>query len=106
MDFLLTEGVDPAAGDGTGLNGFHWAADRGQLETVKLLIGRKAPLEIKNMYSGTVLGTVMWSVVHAPRPDHLPIIQALIDAGAKLDSVVCPTGNTQVDELLQCHDAT
>src|SRR5439155_20393016 len=60
-DFLLIQGVDPSAGANTGLNGFHWAANRGQLDTVKLLIRRKAPLEIKNMYGGTVLGTTVWS---------------------------------------------
>ena len=49
-EFLLDEGVDPAAGFGTGMSAFHWAANRGNLDTVKLLIERKAPLEQKNMY--------------------------------------------------------
>src|SRR5258708_2635193 len=49
-DFLLKKGVDPAAGAGTGLTAFHWAANRGHLDTVKFLIERKAPLEIENMY--------------------------------------------------------
>src|SRR5687768_14805023 len=35
---LLESGVDPAAGIATGLAAFHWAANRGNLETVKLLI--------------------------------------------------------------------
>ena len=35
--------------------GFHWAANRGNPETVELLIERGAPLEQKNMYDGTVL---------------------------------------------------
>ena len=43
-EFLLDRGVDPAAAAGTGLNAFHWAANRGQSETVRLLIRRKAPL--------------------------------------------------------------
>src|SRR5882724_9908127 len=34
-EFLLNHGVDPVAGDGTGMNAFHWAANRGQLETVR-----------------------------------------------------------------------
>src|SRR5258708_1202857 len=41
-EFLLDKGVYPTAGSGTGLNAFHWAANRGQLETVKLLIERNA----------------------------------------------------------------
>src|SRR5262245_32834763 len=35
-EYLLSQGVDPLTGDGTGLNGFHWAANRGQLKTVIL----------------------------------------------------------------------
>src|SRR6476620_12064923 len=35
---LLDRGADLLAGSGTGLNGFHWAANRGQLETVHLLL--------------------------------------------------------------------
>src|SRR5882672_5199423 len=66
-DFLLTEGVDPTAGNGTGMNAFHWAANRGQLETVKLLIKWNAPLEVENMYGGTVLGTTIWSAINEPR---------------------------------------
>jgi hypothetical protein len=36
VDFLLNRGVDPTAGSGTGLNGFHWAPNRGQFDTVML----------------------------------------------------------------------
>lgn len=54
--YLLDEGVDPAAGTGTGLSALHWAANRGNLDTVRMLIERKAPLEQRNMYGGTVLG--------------------------------------------------
>src|SRR5262249_56085513 len=82
VDFLLTQGVDPATGNGTGLNGVHWAANRGQLETVKLLLGRTAPLELESMYGGTVLGTAVWSARNEPRADPIPIIQAPITAGA------------------------
>jgi ankyrin repeat protein len=37
-EYLLTHGVDPTAGAGTGMDAFHWAANRGNLETVRLLI--------------------------------------------------------------------
>src|SRR5207249_4690452 len=84
-EFLLDQGVDPAAGARTGLNGFHWAANRGRLSTVELLIQRKAPLENRNMYGGTVLGTTVWSAIHEPRANHLAILEALIRAGARLD---------------------
>jgi hypothetical protein len=105
VDFLLTHGVNPAAGNGTGLNAFHWAANRGQLDTVKLLIERKAPLELKSMYGGTVLGTAVWSAINEPRVDHVPIIEALLVAGAKLDAAGYPSGNEHVDEVLRRHGA-
>src|SRR5688572_16798713 len=49
-EYLLANGVDPAGGARTGLNAVHWAANRGQLEAIKLLIKYKAPLEIRNSY--------------------------------------------------------
>jgi hypothetical protein len=104
-EFLLARGVDPSAGDGTGMNAFHWAADRGNLETVRLLIGYKAPLETRNQYGGTVLGATVWSAIHAPRADHRAIIEALIQAGARLDAVDYPTGHDDLDDLLRSHGA-
>lgn len=100
-EFLVARGVDPSAGNKTDLNGFHWAANRGNLETVEFLIRRNAPLEELNIYGGTVLGTAVWSAIHEPRPDHLAIIEALARAGAELDAVQLPTGNDQIDGLLQ-----
>jgi hypothetical protein len=84
-DFLLTRGVDPMAGTSTGLSGFHWASNRGNLETVKLLIKRKAPLEQQNSYGGTVLGGTLWAAFNEPRTDHLCIIEALLAAGAQVE---------------------
>ena len=79
---LLDKGVDPAASDKTGLSGFHWAANRGNIETVKMLVRRKAPLEQLNMYEGTVLGQTLWSAVHEHREGLAEIIEILIEAGA------------------------
>jgi hypothetical protein len=105
-EFLLNEGVDPAAGMGTGLSAFHWAANRGNLETVKLLIERKAPLEQRNMYDGTVLGCTVWSALNEPWFEHIAIIEALLAAGANIDEAEYPTGNDRVDELLRRHGAS
>ena len=104
-EFLLTEGVDPAEGNSTGLSAFHWAANRGNLDTVKLLIERKAPLELVNMYGGTVLGCAVWSAINEPRVDHIAIIEALLAAGAKIEEADCPTGNERVDDVLRRHGA-
>ncbi len=106
-DYLLNHGVDPTAGAGTGLDALHWAANRGQLETVRLLIRRKAPLETRSMYGGTVLGTAVWSTINEPWwPDHLQIIEELLDAGARLEEAGYPTGHEQIDAVLRRHGAS
>lgn len=99
--FLMDRGVDVIAGDATGMNGFHWAANRGHLETVELLIERKVPMEVKNMYGGTVLGCTVWSAIHEPRGNQIEVIEALLDAGANINAAEYPTGNTRVDEVLR-----
>ena len=101
VKYWLAHGLNPSGGIGTGLNAFHWAANRGQLAVVKLLIQYRAPLETKNAYGGTVLGSTLHAAIHEPKPDHLSIIETLIDAGARLDAVKFPTGNTTIDELIR-----
>jgi ankyrin repeat protein/uncharacterized glyoxalase superfamily protein PhnB len=94
-EFLLDKGVDIASGAVTGQTGLHIAAHAGQLEMVKVLLERKAPLEVKNMYGGTVLGQALWSAYNEPQPDHLEIIDLLIEAGA----VVGPDRERWIGEL-------
>lgn len=103
--FLMDRGVDPLAGFGTGMNGFHWAANRGQLETVKLLAERKVQMEVENMYGGTVLGCTVWSAVHEPRAGQMEVAEALLIAGANVDAAEYPSGNARVDEILRRHGA-
>jgi hypothetical protein len=83
--YLLDKGVDPLAGVKTGLNGFHYAASSGRLTVIKLLIERKVPMEIKNMYDGTVFDQAIWSAVNEYTPDHAAIVEALLDAGAVVE---------------------
>jgi tetratricopeptide (TPR) repeat protein len=82
---LLDAGVDPYAGMRTGLAGFHYAASSGRLNVIKLLIDRDIPMEVENMYGGTVFGQAMWSAIHENTPDHPAIVEALIEAGAVVD---------------------
>jgi len=103
--YLLTHGVDPSGGSGTGLNALHWAANRGQLEAVRLLVGWKAPLETRNMYGGNVLDTAVWSAIHEPRPGHLTIIAELLEAGARLNGQEWPTGHEEIDVILRRRSA-
>jgi ankyrin repeat protein len=104
-EYLLARGVDPSAGAGTGLNALHWAANRGQLDAVRLLLLRKVPVEARSRYGSTVLGTAAWSAVHEPRPNHLQIIEELLDAGARVEEVDYPTGSLPADAVLRRRDA-
>jgi ankyrin repeat protein len=100
--FLLDKGVDPAAGADVGQTGFHLAAHAGHLETVRMLLDRNAPLEVINVFGGTVLGQAVWSATNEPRPDHLTIIENLISAGAKIEPGWY-TGDNRIDDLLHRH---
>jgi ankyrin repeat protein len=108
VGFLLDHGVD-AGTNVHGMTGLHWAAVGGQLDTIKLLIARHAPLEARNAYGGTVLGCATWAVMNsAPinpwldaNTDWVAILQLLIEAGARIDEADYPTGNEGVDQLLR-----
>lgn len=102
---LMEAGVDVTAGTMTGLDGVHWAANRGQLDTLRMLIGRGAPLESINMHGTTVLGTAVWSAINEPQPGHLAIIETLLDAGAAVGASGYPSGDADVDRLLERYGA-
>lgn len=101
VEFLLDKHVDLRAGENTDQTALHRAVIGRQLETVKLLLKRGAPLEARNVYGGTVLGQATWCVINGDRSsDYVPIITALLDAGASLEEADYPTGNKRVDDLL------
>jgi hypothetical protein len=102
-EHFLAHGIDPSGGQATGLNAFHWAVNRGQLETVELLIQHRAPLEVRNSYGGTVLGCAVWSAVREPKPNHPAIIAALLEAGADVREAEYPAGDARIDEILRRH---
>jgi ankyrin repeat protein len=106
VEFLLDKGVDLRAGENTGQTALHLAAHRGQLEIIKLLLEDGASLEARNVYGGTVLGQATWSVMHGERSiDFVPVIEALLAAGARIEQADYPTGNERVDEVLRRHGA-
>lgn len=100
---LLDHGADPTAGNATGLDALHWAVNRGQVETVRMLLDRKVPLDTRNMYGGTILGTAIWSAINEPRDGHAAIVEMLLDAGAPCDPALHPCGESAIDALLQRH---
>ena len=103
VKYFLEKGVNPSGGVKTGLDAFHWAANRGQVDVVRILIQCKASLETRSMHGSTVLGTAVWSAINEPRAEHMKVIAALIDAGAQVKVAGYPTGNERVDEVLRRH---
>jgi hypothetical protein len=93
--YLIERGVDPYAGMKTGMAGPHYAAGGGHLEIVQMLIDRRVPLEVKNRYGGTVLGQALWSAVNDHTNSHADIVEALIDAGAVVETGTLEWWNEQ-----------
>jgi ankyrin repeat protein len=103
VEFLLHKGVDLAAQAGGGQTGLHWATIGGHLDVVKLLLRYNPPLEMKNMFGGTVLGQALWSAAHGGDPDlYIAILEALIAAGAKVPERHVPV-NASVNAWLARH---
>jgi hypothetical protein len=104
---LMDAGVDVTAGSGTGMDGVHWAVNRGKLDTVRFLIGRNVPLETINMHGGTVLGTAVWSAINEPwwGPAQIEVIASLLEAGADVGAAGYPAGHADIDSLLKRHGA-
>jgi ankyrin repeat protein len=101
VEFLLDKGVDLGRDRGDGQTPLHCAAIGGQLETIKFLLKTNAPLEVKNMYGGTVLGQTLWSAAHGGDPKlYAEIIKVLIAAGAKVPERHVPV-NKPIDDLLR-----
>jgi ankyrin repeat protein len=106
VEFLLDKGIDLQAGENSGQTVLHLAAHRGQLEIIRLLLKQGALLEARNVYGGTVLGQVTWSVMHGePDIDFVPVIEALLESGANVREADYPTGNPAADAVLSRYGA-
>ncbi|QHW00764.1 ankyrin repeat domain-containing protein [Spirosoma endbachense] len=85
-EFLLNRGVDPNAQNRDGQSSLHCAVLGGQPGMVKWLLEHNAPLEVRNLFGGTVLGQALWCVSYGnPAIDYVPIIETLLDAGATIE---------------------
>ncbi|HEX5216643.1 MAG TPA: ankyrin repeat domain-containing protein [Vicinamibacterales bacterium] len=83
---LLERGVDVAAADGQKMTALHHAAAHGLIDLARALIARGAPLEVKNMWGGTVLDSTAYFAEFMPIKgvDYTPVLQMLVDAGANV----------------------
>lgn len=104
VEFLRDRGVDLKWQDRNGQTALHHAVIGAQLETMKLLLKRGAPLELKNGYGGTVLGQAVWCAANAPSPaPFLAIFLLLLESGAKsnpeIDDAWAKLSRRQVSKL-------
>ncbi|HWD37786.1 MAG TPA: ankyrin repeat domain-containing protein, partial [Fimbriimonas sp.] len=98
--FLLDQGTDISEGAGADMTGLHWAIVGNQIEVVRLLLARGAPLEALNVYGGTALDCAVWCVENQdPGPEFLEIMHVLIDAGANRE--VYPGMAKDVDAAME-----
>ena len=100
---LLTQGLDIETVGPWGGTVIHHAAWHGHPQTVALLASRGAQLETINQYGGTALDAAVWAVGHSGFDrDYLPVIRALLEAGANVQAVSpFPSGHPQVAALLR-----
>lgn len=101
VEFLMDKGVNLRRDKDDGQTPIHCAAIGGQLEIIKVLLKQNVPLEVRNMYGGTVLGQTLWSAGHGGDPKiYAEIIKVLIAAGAKVPERHVPV-NKPIDKLLR-----
>jgi ankyrin repeat protein len=103
VEFLLARWPKLAVQEGGRQTALHCAVIGGHLDLVRLLLRHGALLEVKNEYGGSVLGQALWSAAHGGEADtYIPLIEILIEAGAKLQERHVPV-TRRVDEFLAKH---
>ena len=108
---LLDLGFDiasPTDGGGSRRDSpLHVAVWRGRVPVVRLLLDRGAPLEQRNGRGATPLSLAVRALVEGSDwtpHDSTDIVVALLDAGARVDTVErFPTGSPAADDLLRRH---
>jgi len=91
VDFLLDKGMDVAATvRNHGQTGLHWAACNAHVETAKLLLHRKAPVDAKDeTWGGTPLDWTLHGWRDAPtgtaRDGYYDVVALLVAAGAAVN---------------------
>ena len=84
----LSDGADPNAAEGDGLTALHIAAEQGDSQIARLLIGARANVEAK-----TRLGE--YTPLHlAAEGAHVSVVRVLLEAGADVRAATTNTGVT------------
>jgi hypothetical protein len=98
FDALLEKGVSVAAADTDDMTALHWAAALGRLDYVDVLLARGAPLEVRNVWDGTVLASTCYFALHAPMDwvDYVPVLQRLIAAGADTQAAAWAANDARI----------
>ncbi|QOY88036.1 ankyrin repeat domain-containing protein [Paludibaculum fermentans] len=86
IEFLLDRRPELVRDASTGMTGLHWAIVGGELEAMKTLIARGAPLEVENQYGGTALGQALWFAMTATNGiDYPATVEVLLAAGSEIE---------------------
>ena len=105
-NWFIAIGVDIRASDKDAMTALHWAAANANLALTTRLLDMGAPLEVRNHWGGTVLGSTGHFASYMPRSgaDYLSVMELLIARGAD-PSVLWsfPAGNPVMDELRRRH---
>jgi ankyrin repeat protein len=103
VEYLLGRGVDPGSSNKDHMSALHTAAAHGQMQVIDLLLKHGAPLEVENVWGGTVLNSTLHFVFNSPYRgvDYPAVVQRLVTAGADTGVVDMPTGDARVDEAIR-----
>ena len=100
---LLKRGVDIDARGGANNTGLMLASQRGRRDTVEMLLGCGASVEMTNDFGGTALGSTMYFLTNHPviGADYAGVIELLLDAGSEFNFADKATGDDEVDDMLR-----
>lgn len=100
---LLKRGVDIDAKGGANNTGLMLASQRGRRDTVEMLLGYGASVELKNDYGGTALGSTMYFLANYPviGADYAGVIDLLLNAESEFNFGGKTTGDDEVDDMLR-----
>jgi ankyrin repeat protein len=100
---LLDRGADPGGADGDRMTALHWAAAHGRMDVVGELLRRGAPLEVENVWDGTVLSSTAFFATQMPVPgvDYRAVLERLLAAGADARRAAWAADDPRIGPLLR-----